>query len=131
MNTATQRTVLLHGTPGQGVQYIKDFKREGVINLVSVSDLENIIHNQSEVDNNRKINSVLIVTKRGDDISKLQLLYEFAHKLNILVTTIIIYRTACKTAHRADIPAELRKISDMVIYTSDEEYLKFMIECIT
>ncbi len=131
MNVSAQRTVLLHGTSTQGEKYIKGFKRDGVINLVAVSDLDSMYQRQSDLKKNHKINSILIVTKRGDDISDLPLLYEFAHKLNILVTTIIIYHAKCKTAHHSNIIAELRKVSDMVIYTSDEEYLQFMIECIT
>ncbi len=58
-------------------------------------------------------------------------LHEFAVSSNILLTSIIIIKTFCDMTAYSDQLGSLRRISDMVIFTTDQYYMEYMVECIT
>lgn len=131
MNNLSHRIVLLYGTGPGGKSYVGNFKRPGVLKLADKAELEKYLAQQSDPGNKERINSILIITTPGDNMSLVSDLHEFAVNSNILLTSIIIIKTFCDMTGYSDQLGNLRRISDMVIFTTDQNYMEYMVECIT
>ncbi len=131
MKNLSNRIVLLYATGPGGKSYVGQFKRQGVSKLEDKADLENYLAQQSDPENKERINSILIITTPGDNMSLISDLHEFAVSSNILLTSIIIIKTFCDMTAYSDQLGSLRRISDMVIFTTDQYYMEYMVECIT
>jgi hypothetical protein len=131
MNESSNRIVLLYGTGPGGKSYVGNFKRPSVIKITGKADMQKYIVQQSDPSNKEKINSILIITTPGDNISLISDLHEFAVRSKILLTSIIIIKTFCDMTGYSDQLGSLRRKSDMVIFTTDQNYMEYMVECIT
>ena len=108
-----------------------NFKRPGVFKIADKAEIKKYVERQSDPENRERINSILIITTPGDNMSLISDLHEFAVSSNILLTSIIIIKTFCDMTGYSDQLGSLRRISDMVIFTTDQNYMEYMVECIT
>ena len=129
----TRRKMVLFASAPSAQKIVASIEKKGVHLLHSISDLNDhssLQPDQANTKNSTNINSIIILACPGDDISAVTDIYEFAVNKNLLVTTIIVYKSSCMPISNFKSLAKLRASSDMVVITSDENYLEYMLECL-
>ena len=129
----TRRKIVLFASVPSAQKIVAGIEKKWVDLLYSIIDLNDHLslqRNQEENKNSTKLNSIIIIACPGDDISAVTDIYEFAVNKNILVTTIIVYKSSCMPISNFKSLAKLRASSDMLVITSDENYLEFMLQCL-
>lgn len=80
------------------------------------------------------VGSVVVVARPGDNVDAMPVIYRCALEMRALVTTIVVAddcgHDCCRPQKSSAFLAALRGTSDMMIATSDEEYVQFMAECL-
>jgi hypothetical protein len=83
----------------------------------------------------RGISSVVVVARHGDDLGPMASIYRRAEQTHALVTTIVVAhdcdRDCCRRPQSSGFLAALRVNSDMLIATSGEDYVQFIIDCLS
>jgi len=121
------RKVALFGTQPQGKLLAAMVIREDVCRMNSVNELRDYI---SREDRNSQIDSVVIVIAPGDDLSGLPTIYNQSIDSHILVTVVIVTGKKCTYAQNTGTNAIIQRSSDIIIRTTDELYLQYMLECV-
>ncbi|HKU17595.1 MAG TPA: hypothetical protein VJQ52_24585 [Steroidobacteraceae bacterium] len=90
---------------------------------------------QEYFDSTQKISSVVVVARHGDDLAPMASIYERALQARALVTTIVVAhdcdRDCCRPPQSSRFLAALRVNSDMLIATSGEDYVQFILDCLS
>jgi len=121
------RKVALFGTQPQGKLLAAMVIREDVCRMNSANELRDYI---SREDRNSQIDSVVIVIAPGDDLSGLPTIYSQSIDSHILVTVVIVTGKKCTYAQNTGTNAIIQRSSDIIIRTTDELYLQYMLECV-
>ena len=114
------RSIVLFGSVPNGQKITAGVKRKGVYVVNSISELNEraSLGRNTDKSNIKQINSIIILACSGDDISAAPDIYKIASNINVLVTTIIIYKSCCIPISNLSVLSELRASSDMVVITS-------------
>jgi hypothetical protein len=124
------RNIILFASKPTAEKIISEIKRPGVYQFKSVEDLDNQVNPQQNQDEIKRLNSIIILVYPGDEISVLPNIYKSIQKFNVLVTTIIINKSESIALGEFQSLAFIRSASDMVIITSDDTCLEYMLDCL-
>jgi hypothetical protein len=125
-----KRNIVLIGSGSEAQKKVVEIKRDEILVSNSMVDLKNLIsYGQKSHKNNLKINSIILLTNMGNDISAVTEIYNIALEINVLVTTIIVYKSGSMPINHHKSLTKIRSISNMVVITSDESYLEYMLDC--
>ncbi len=129
----TGRKLALIGTPPRGRLLAAQVIRHDVSILNSVNELREYTvgtRQTAEKDKHKQIDSIVVVTRPGDDLAEIPAIYTLAVDAHILVTTVIVTAKKCSSNTSAGTNAILQGSSDIIVRTSDESYLRYMLECV-
>lgn len=126
------RNVVLYGATPNGRHLVSTIDKKEVYIVNSTSELNGFIstENNSDKEKSVNINSIIIVACPGDDVSAARDIYIIATKLKVLITTIVIYNSCCMPINNFSSLPDLRASSDMLIMTSDKNYLEYFLDCL-
>lgn len=125
------RKVALLGMQPRGKLLAAQVVRQDVSIMDSVNQLrEYTARTGQNVDNNKQIDSIVVVTSPGDDLSEIPAVYNIAVDAHILVTAVIVTGKKCRSTEYSATNAILQGSSDIIVRTSDESYLRYMLECV-
>lgn len=121
------RTLVLFGTRPGGKRLLARRGRDGVF-IVEQADEFRDLAAGVRLEPGRRVNSIIVVARPGDDVSMVKDIYSIAVKYKVLVTTIIVVKSVCRSHENTEQLGSLRASSDMVVITSDDDYLQCMVE---
>jgi hypothetical protein len=126
------RSCVLYGSLPSAQKITAGVNRNGVHVVNSIAELidQTSLSRNQDGSNCRHINSIIILACSGDDISALANIYKIASDINVLVTTIIVNNSSCIPISSSNTLTDLRASSDIVVITSDENYLEYMLDCL-
>jgi hypothetical protein len=125
-----KRNIILIGSGSTAQKKVAGIKKNGLFLANSIVELNTLISPEQNPDRNiNKINSIILLIYPGDDIFAVKELYNIALEINVLVTTIIIYKPGSMPINPHKSLSKIRSISNMVVITSDENYLEYMLDC--
>ena len=121
------RTLVLLGPRPGGKRLLAGPVRDGVFVVESAAEFRELAAGE-RLDPGRRVNSIIVVTRPGDDVTMAGDIYSIAVKYKVLVTTIVVVKSACRSHENTEQLGSLRASSDMVVITSDDDYPQCMVE---
>lgn len=126
--------MVLHGLKPGGLDIAGRIYNPGVYFTNSFGQLHDYIKGEGsklETILNR-INSIIVAACPGDDLSDLPNIYRLAQDINVLLSIVVLLpKNQCLRDNPPSALTILQNFSDMLILTSDETYLQYMIECLS